>query len=221
MDLKTDYENLYQHWIKEFQQSELTKLNQALFDYYRKIVSFINNYKEEQNDVLKEKVFESYKVNINYLFNDLLKIREQKIINCALALKEINLNDVIESEKLLFQNLISSIKGYKKIKAGELYGEIDSLEDLKPLEIKIDEKVKVENDISIKEDISIISEKPTLEKKEEINYIVVRFLKETPPLVGIDFLNYGPFAEEDIAFLPYQNAIILINEKFAEKVDLS
>lgn len=222
MDLKTDYENLYQHWVNEFRQSELTKLNQALFDSYNKIVSFINNYKEEQKDDLKEKILESYKTNINYLFNDLLKIRERKIINCALALKEIDLNDVVESEKLLYQNLISSIKGYKKVKAGAIYGSIESSEDFKPLETKSDEKIEVENAIlSVKEDISVISEKSTLEKKEEIEYIVVRFLKETPPLVGIDLLNYGPFEEEDIACLPYQNAIILVNEKFAEKIELS
>ncbi len=222
MDLKTDYENLYQHWVKEFLQSELTKLNQELFNHYKKFVSFINNYKEGQKDDLKEKIFESYKANIDYLFNDLLKIRERKIINCALVLKEIDLNDVIEPEKLLYQNLISSIKGYKKVKAGAIYGEIDSSEDLKPLETKSDEKIKVENaTLSIKEDVSVISDKFILEKKDEIEYIVVRFLKETPPLVGIDLLNYGPFAEEDIACLPYQNAIILVNEKFAEKIELS
>ena len=222
MDLKTDYENLYQHWVKEFQQSELTTLNQALFDSYKKIVGFINNYKEEQKDDLKEKILESYKTNINYLFNDLLKIRERKIINCALALKEIDLNDVVESEKLLYQNLISSIKGYKKVKAGEIYGEIDNSEDLRPLEARSDQKISVENvTSSIKEDLSVISEKSTLKNKEEIEYIVVRFLEETPPLVGIDLLNYGPFEKEDIVCLPYQNAIILINEKFAEKIELS
>ena len=222
MDLKTDYENLYQHWVKEFQQSELTTLNQALFDYYRKIVSFINNYIEEKKDILKEKIIESYKTNINYLFNDLLKIRERKIINCALALKEINLNDVVESEKLLYQNLISSIKGYKKVKADAIYGSIETLGDVKSLETISDKSLVVENaNLSAKEDISPISEKITLEKKEDFEYIVVRFLKETPPLVGIDLLNYGPFTEEDIACLPYPNAIILINEKFAEKIELS
>ncbi|MFX1312738.1 MAG: hypothetical protein ACFFHD_09015 [Promethearchaeota archaeon] len=222
MDLKTDYENLYQHWVNEFQQSELTKLDQHLFDYYKKIVSFINNYKEEQKQELKQQVFESYKANINYIFNDLLKIRERKIINCALMLKEIDLDAVIESEKLLYQNLISSIKGYKKIKASAIYSEIKSSEDLEPLESKSDEKISVENtSLSIKEENFIISDKSSGKKKEEIKYIVVRFLKKTPPLVGIDLLNYGPFDKEDIAFLPYQNAIILVNEKFAEKIEFS
>jgi DNA replication initiation complex subunit (GINS family) len=40
-------------------------------------------------------------------------------------------------------------------------------------------------------------------------------------LVGIDLINYGPFKKEDIANLPYENAKILLSEKFAEKIDLS
>ncbi|MHA1413998.1 MAG: DNA replication complex subunit Gins51, partial [Promethearchaeota archaeon] len=62
---------------------------------------------------------------------------------------------------------------------------------------------------------------PTTIKKVDIEYLIVRFLKDTPPLVGTDLKNYGPFNRDDIACLPLKNAIILINEKFAEKIEVT
>lgn len=222
MDLKKDYEKLYQHWLSEFQQTELTNLNQEIFTSYKKILKYVNNHKEDKNKVLSFKVFESYKQNLKYLFNDLLKIREIKITNSALALKDIDLINVIEAEKLLYQSLISSIKGYKKVKAFSIFQEDD--------ELKLDEIVNYklsrtrgieESEISFREKESISPEITDERPQEQIDYTLIRFLKKTPPLVGIDLLNYGPFEKEDIAFIPSQNANILIFEKFSEKVEVS
>ena len=221
MELQKDYEKLYQHWLKEFQNTELTELNQREFNEYKKILDFINNYQEDNKDELKNQLIKSYRENINYLFKDFLKIRELKIINFALALKEINLDNVIEAEKLLYENLVSSIKGYKKVKAISLYEED---------ELKADNLTEVRKEIKSVFEVSEILKKDKISKvldskkegdKEKINYILVRFLKNTPPLVGVDLINYGPFAVEDIAHLPQKNAKILITEKFAEKIEIN
>ena len=170
------------------------------------MVDYINDYQELDKDELKQRVFESYKENMNYFFNDFLKIRELKIINSALILNEINLNNVIEAEKLLYENLVSSIKGYKKVKAFSLYEKDQALLD-KPIEIRTEKSSKLP-DSTIKAD------------QEKIIYTLVRFLKNTPPLVGVDLINYGPFEKEDIVNLPQKNAKILIVEKFAEKIEV-
>jgi len=221
MDLKRDYENLYQHWLIEFQQVDLTKLNQKLFDKYSKLLNSIDNHQENETDNIKFQVFESYKKNIKYLYEDLLRMRELKIINTALALKEINIGNVIEAEKLLYQNLVSSIKGYKKVKAISIF---EGGEELKTEEI-FESKVEIEpeiaqSELSIKEKESIISEIVNEQKKEQVDLTLLRFIRKTPPLVGIDLINYGPFEEEDIAYIPSQNAVILVLEKFAEKVEI-
>jgi len=222
MHLKKDYEKLYQHWLNEFQQTELTVLNNEIFESYKKIINFVNNLHEDKKNDLRFQVFESYKQNLNYLFDDLLKIREIKITNSALALREIELNNIIEAEKLLYQNLVSSIKGYIKVKAVSIFQED---EDLKPDETvkfkpEITRKIE-ESEINLKEKDSIPSKITVEEPKEQIDFILLRFLKKTPPLVGIDLLNYGPFEKETIAFIPSQNANILILEKFAEKIEVS
>ena len=49
--------------------------------------------------------------------------------------------------------------------------------------------------------------------------IVLRFVQELPALVGADMKTYGPFAPEDIATLPPENARILIKQGVAVEVD--
>ncbi|MFX0038245.1 MAG: hypothetical protein ACFFCY_00870 [Promethearchaeota archaeon] len=221
MDLRKEYEKLYQQWLEEFQDIDLTPITQDIFNEYKKLLDFINNYQEEKKSEVKDQILATYKDNLNYLFKDFLKIREFKIISSALALKEINLNNVIEAEKLLYENLVSSIKGYKKVKAISLYGEDIEFQDNK---IKKDEEIESmveETPISKKEKISGVFEVKKKVVKEKINYTLIRFLKKTPPLVGIDLINYGPFEEEDIANLPQKNAKILILEKFAEKIEIN
>jgi len=222
MDLRKDYEKLYQHWLNEFQQAELTLLSQDIFDDYKKLITNVNDYEEEKKDNIKNQLLESYKNNLNYLFKDLLKIREIKIINFSLALQEIDLNNVIEAEKLFYQNLVSSIKGYKKLKRHSLYEEIEDIIPEKIGVIEVGKEIRSEKPKMLSEDKTAkISESAIKERKEDFNYTLIRFLKKTPPLVGIDLINYGPFEKEDIANLPFENAKILIYEKFAEKIELS
>lgn len=221
MNLRRDYEKLYQHWFKEFQQTDLTELTQDQFNYYKQITDFINDYTEESMDDITDQILKSYKDNIKFLFNDFLKIREIKIINSALALKEINLDDVMEAEKLFFQNLVSSVKGFKKVKAISLYkGEKEfKLEEVIESEVEIKQSL-ADAAISNKKEGSTISDSSIVSDAEKYNFTLIRFLKKTPPLVGVDLINYGPFEKEDIANIPQKNAKILIYEKFAEEIEL-
>jgi len=222
MKLKRDYSKLYQHWLKEFEEPDLTCLLQEDFDSYKKILAEINVVQVDKTDDIKVQLIESYKKNLDYLFNDLLKIREAKIISAALANQEINLENVIETEKLLYQNLISTFKGYKKVKNLFLSEDQPMLEQ----EMKVDEISEEESElekveeIQLKEDLKPKEEK-IKEKEKRYNYTLIRFLEKAEALVGIDLINYGPFEKNDIANLPYKNAVILINEKLAEKIEIS
>ncbi len=219
MDLKKEYEQLYQHWLNEFQQIDLTQLTEDLFNKYQHLINKINNFRLNNKEKIKDRIINSYKDNFNFLFNDFLKIREIKILNSALALQEIDLNDLIEAERLFYQNLVSAIKGFKKVKA------ISIFEDSFDKEIKQIQKTQVkelENAEEINQEIvNLISDTNFKGKDDQYNYTLIRFLKKTPALVGIDLINYGPFEKEDITFLPYKNAKIILSEKFAEKIELS
>jgi len=229
MNLKADYKRLYQHWLKEFEQVALTRLTQEDFNYFSKIINYIKKFELEDKQKVKLQLLNSYKENFNFLFSDFLKIRELKLLNMALTLQEIDFKAVIEAEKLFYQNLISSIKGFKKLKKISLYDDNESLEleeifekenvivESTPVEkVKDDEKTIVPID-GISEKSKIIQTKQLAQYK----YTLIRFTSPSPPLVGIDGFNYGPFQENDIANLPYKNAKILIYEKFAEKIDIN
>jgi DNA replication initiation complex subunit (GINS family) len=219
MDFKKEYEQLYQHWLNEFQQIDLTQLTEDLFNKYQHLINKINNFRLNNKEKIKDRIISSYKDNFNFLFNDFLKIREIKILNSALALQEIDLNDLIEVERLFYQSLVSAIKGFKKVKA------ISIFEDSFDKEIKQIQKTQVkelENAEEINQEIvNLISDTNFKGKDDQYNYTLIRFLKKTPALVGIDLINYGPFEKEDITFLPYKNAKIILSEKFAEKIELS
>jgi DNA replication initiation complex subunit (GINS family) len=229
MNLKTDYQNLYQHWLKEFEKSELTPLTQEDFEYYRKNVEYITKFELESKQNVEIQLLESYKYGFKYLFNDYLKIREIKLLNAALILQEIDYNNIIEAEKLFFQNLVSTIKGFKKLKTLVLYEEDEPIELEKVLE---DEEVLIkpspvetptEKDLE-NPDVDTVLTKKILKRPEQVvqyNYILIRFNNPSPPLVGIDGINYGPFQENDIANMPHKNAKILIYEKLAEKIEIT
>ncbi len=229
MNLKADYKRLYQHWLKEFEQPTLTHLTQEDFSYFSKTFNYFKKFELEDKQEVKLQLLDSYKENFNFLFTDFLKIRELKLLNAALTLQEIDFKDVIEAEKLFYQNLISSIKGFKKLKKISLYDDTESLEleeifekenvivESTPVEkVKDDEKMIVPID-----DISEKSKPIQTKQLAQYKYTLIRFTSPSPPLVGIDGLNYGPFQENDIANLPYKNAKILIYEKFAEKIDIT
>jgi DNA replication factor GINS len=50
----------------------------------------------------------------------------------------------------------------------------------------------------------------TLSKMIYSRKIIVRFLKPIEQFMGVDMTKYGPFIEEDVAILPFENARSLI-----------
>ena len=218
MDLEKDYEKLYNHWLEEFQNSELTQLTLDLYGEYNKFVKQIKEYRDDASDIIKEQLLKSYKDNIKYLFKDLLKLRKVKIINSALSLKEMDLEKMIEAEKLLFQNFVSALKGYKKVKTISISEEEENSKSSKLTNTELNGITDIPHTPQPGSQEDLI-EPETSDKK--FKYTLVRILEKTPALVGIDLINYGPFDKENIAHLPSKNAKILIYEKFAEEIDLT
>ncbi|TFF92119.1 MAG: hypothetical protein EU543_05820 [Promethearchaeota archaeon] len=224
MNLLKEYKNLYDHWLEEFQNEELTVLSQNIFTNYKKFLEFIKNFEVKEKNEIKKEIIETYKQNVKFLFDDLLKMREIKIINYALTLEELDIDSLFEAEKLFFQNLIASIKGFQKVKSLSIYEDdkIFTFPEIKSVineeNLEDDETNPIENNMQETLHDEIIEEKS--EMHEQISYKMIRFIKNTPALVGIDLLNYGPFKKEDIANIPQENAKILVNEKVAEFIKI-
>jgi len=226
MNIKDEYEKFYQHWLKEFEKKEITPLSEKMLNDYKKGLDIIYEANlDKQGDLTPQKIgsmiITSYKNNYTFLFKDFLKIREIKIINLALALQEIDMDNLLEAEKLFYRNLVSDIKGFEKVKAlsleeGDLKAEAEKIFELKEPQSLATSNIESHNkDQMIQEVYGQFKS-----KSKEFRYTLIKFLKETPPLVGVDLINYGPFEKENVAFIPLKNAKILINEKFAEEIKL-
>lgn len=57
--------------------------------------------------------------------------------------------------------------------------------------------------------------------KEIHGRAALRFLEDTPAVIGADMKPYGPFKVEDIASIPSENARILIKQGITERVETS
>jgi len=219
--LENDYEKLYSHWLEESQQKELTPLSPALFNRYNQLKKSISNVDKRGNPEIKNQLVETYEQNIEYLLKDFSKIREIKIINAALALQEINTDNVLEAEKLFYMNLVGAIKGFKKVKTLAKFDDVRIAPAKKKVETKVGETDYDAEYEKIQQDmLEMEAELASEGGEKEHNYTLIRFTKKTPPLVGGDLLNYGPFEVNDLANLPYKNAKILLSEKFAEQIDI-
>ncbi len=58
----------------------------------------------------------------------------------------------------------------------------------------------------------------SMSERHKTRLIAVRFLKEIDQFVGADLEGYGPFAAEDVASIPYENAQALISQEIAAKI---
>lgn len=56
--------------------------------------------------------------------------------------------------------------------------------------------------------------------REKTKNRVLRFLKETPVIVGADMKTYGPFQPEDVASVPAENAKVLTKQGIAVEVEV-
>ncbi len=224
MDLKKYYDELYNQWLNEFENDDITPISNELLVNHEKIVKELEELQFNEKNELKLELMNVYKKNLVFLLEDLRKIREQKIIVSAFKQQPLNLDNLLEYETWLYQNLLSIIKSFermKNLKTIEIGEEIKKQADIiKTTEIEKISQQKLEQATEI-DTIKSEESVPTTIKKVDIEYLIVRFLKDTPPLVGTDLKNYGPFNRDDIACLPLKNAIILINEKFAEKIEVT
>lgn len=160
MTLKKDYQLVYDRWLEEYEQAVLVPLDDYTFARFKRIVTELDAVPSEQGDPIKTELLLAYKDNFNYMLEDLIKIREIKILNTAFALKDIKFEEMTEAEVLFFKNLVAAIKGYEKVKSLTLMGA-----DVK-LSNRLGLKRPIEQDIErVKQDL----EEKNLDMSQEVS----------------------------------------------------
>ena len=208
-EFKTIYEELLFNWELECTSDDITPLPES------KLKKFLNFQKEihqmeqhappsdaseEDKGIIWELKKESSK-NVDFVLNDLLAIRQEKIIQSSKKLEIIEVNVLTLSEQQFYRSLLAAFKGYKKTKQYH-----NAIAESCPEEEFTEENVE-ECDPEI------------LSMDGPIEYCDVRVLKNAPSLIGTDFIIYGPFHREEIVRLPKNSAKIMEKEKIIELLE--
>ncbi len=205
-EFKTIYEELIFGWELECASDEITPLPEAKLKKFMNFQKEIHQLEqhappsdasEEDKSIIWELKKESSK-NVDFIVNDLLAIRQEKIIQLSKKLEIIEENVLTLSEQQFYRSLLSAFKGYKKTKQYQ-----NAIAESCPEDPPIDSNIEV-------------CEAETFAADAPIEYCDIRVLKDAPSLVGPDFIIYGPFHREEIVRLPKSSARIMEKEKIIE-----
>jgi DNA replication factor GINS len=186
------FHQLLQAWRREKENEELQKIPDHFIAEMDHYTIALNKSNLEGSS-LKEKITKQESDQANKMLKSLTKLRLAKIVNAELERLPINATNLTPREKHLHANLRQLLSDYT-------YRDLEH--QTEPIQVK-------------QKPQSIL----TSEQREK-NYVVLRFIKPLPAIMGIDLKAYGPFKAEDVASLPRENALNLIRRGLAKEVKI-
>jgi DNA replication factor GINS len=182
--------------LKEVQISTLQPIP---FDIYQKIALTLENLQLFEFDGIEAKIRDNLVEMISTATRFLLEVRYQKMLDRESVVTSSSSSSSISTNT-------TSID-YSKLTEEEKY--VMNAEN---------ESKKRKNDILL----TIVKGRPKLlesiSKRVRSERIVVRFVKPMEKFIGVDMEGYGPFRQEDIAVIPFENARSLIENNHAIEV---
>jgi DNA replication factor GINS len=191
------YNELYAAWQLEIENLALQALPS---DFYIRISSYIKQIKVQDQsadqNIVKLKLLEQERKNVNRMVRELLRARYKKILKTVKGGQKL-LPDILTSEETEFlTGLLPFAEAFNLFVKSLLQGQPP--------------KTKTEH-LEAKSSPAETSHKR----------VVVRFLKAIPAIVGSDMKTYGPFQPEDVGSLPIENAKILVKQGLAQNIEVS
>ena len=188
-------------------------MSDNLEDYFTLEMAYNILLKEYQISSLQEIPYDTYQrlaITIGNLKAKEYNVIENKIVQKIIENLSIISNLLLQTriEKIMIGNINSNLEiGYSKMTDEEKFiidGEIQSKRNKKEIttlisngQSKILEKI-----------IGRIKQKKLL----------IIFIKPMEQFVGVDMYKYGPFSVDDVANLPFENALSLVNNKIASEI---
>jgi DNA replication factor GINS len=188
-------------------------MSENLDEYFTLEMAYNILVKEYQIASLQDIPYDTYQRLAITIGN--LKTKEYDILGRKIVQKIIenlsiisNLLLQIRIEKILLGNINSNLEiGYSKMTDEEKFivdGEIQSKRKRKEIATLI-----TNGQAKILEKIT-----DTIKQKK----LLIIFVKPMEQFVGVDMYKYGPFSVDDVANLPFENALSLVNNKIAIEI---
>jgi DNA replication initiation complex subunit (GINS family) len=188
------FDKIHNKWKEEREKEEITPMIDPFYGSMRDFLQERTKAAKQALNPITKKILEKRLERIQYVINDLIKIRTNKIIKKVINQEEISVN--LAREELSFFDRMKQIYDiYRK--------EIFSPKDVAYTDIQ--------GILGVKEE----------EPEAEVELVAIRFLKATKQAIqGLDGKIYGPFEPDDVCFLPKENAISFVKQSIAEDIKI-
>jgi DNA replication factor GINS len=180
-------------WKQEKENKILQHLPDNFLREMKKYVTSTEIDEEESNDIqvrISKQEINRAKMMLEYLIN----LRLKKIVSAEIQGIPITTSYMTTEEQHLQTNLRKLLLDYF------------SKTEILPLKKKPTHKKKRTSTFA--------------DMKKETQFMILRFLKPLPAIMGTDLKAYGPFKPEDVASIPYENALNLIRRGIAKEVKI-
>ncbi len=189
--------------IYRLERQSATRLTRLQPDFYTLLRQYIEGEKEavarawQEQDIQRLVLF----ANLVKLVNDIISIRQRKIVSLALASmfdEAWEPDNLVGWEKELYREVVDTVRRYRDLALSEIGLSEQSSVPALPEEEPKGEQVG--------------------EEDKRLKTVRVKILKPVPEFIGSDFKTYGPYAAGEIVDLPGDVADILLIREFAEVV---
>ena len=201
------YNELYGAWRREVDEASLGALQP---DFYVKIAEYISRAKEEDKVLDKKNVkinlLEHEAQNVERMLEELLWARYKKIVKIVTKTQKVPSELLTVEETKMCETFADFTFVYQKFSKNLMQGETAQF------------AAKTE---PIRVIIKTDSQSSQLRVDATHKRLTLRFTKNIPAIMGADMKSYGPFAVEDVASLPAENAKILVKQGLAVLVEVS
>ena len=185
-----NYTDIESAWEQETANESLQDLEDLKLS---RMVSYLSEVrvslaKTKAEDQLQADILAQEALNIEFMLNDLLSLRQDKLLKAALAQSR-PMGTMTLAEEEFYNRLVRGVEGHQEFVKGALTGTPPSSAKRSP------KKKRKKGD-----------DKPDVPPEEATDYVLVRFLQPIKDaFMGLDEATYGPFKKEDIATIPTEN----------------
>lgn len=182
-------------------------------DYFTLEIAYNILLKEQQIPSLQEIPYDTYQK----LAVSIGKLKSKEYENTEKTIVEKIIENLSIISYLLLQTRIEKIT----------IGNINSNLELSYSKMTDEEKYLIDQEIQSKRKktqiLTLITngQPKILEKITDIikqKKLLIKFIKPMEQFVGVDMYKYGPFYVDDLANLPFENALSLVNSKIAREI---
>ena len=198
-----NYNDIESAWEQETVNESLQNLEDLKLS---RMVSYLSEVrvslaKTKAEDQLQADLLAQEALNIEFMLNDLLLLRQDKILKAALAQRR-PIGTMTLAEEEFYNRLLRGVEGHQEFVKGALTG-------TPPSTTKRSTRKKRKKG----------EDKSDVPAEEATEYVLVRFLRPIKDaFMGLDEATYGPFKKEDIATIPTENARALLRDGTATRV---